>query len=98
MGSLTQLQVQGIAIQEQSPSPTLLPKLPTTEFEATVINYADIVKPCTTEQSIKHRITHYISTTGPPIYACPWRVLLESLKTAKQHFEHMLQLGIIRPS
>ena len=48
--SLTQLQVQGIAIQEQSPSPTLLPKLPTTEFEAILMNYMDIVKPCTTEQ------------------------------------------------
>ena len=32
--SWTQLQVQGIAVQEQLPSPTILPKHPTTEFEA----------------------------------------------------------------
>ena len=96
--SLTQLQVQGIVIQEQSPSPTLLPKQPTTEFEAILRNYTDIVKPCTAEQLVKHNVTHYISTSGPPVHARPRRLSPERLKTAKQHFEHMLQLGIIRPS
>ena len=96
--SLTQLQVQGIAIQEQYPSPTLLPKQPTTEFEKILMNYTDIVKPCTTEQPIKHNVTHYISTTGPPVHARPRRLSPERLKMAKQHFEHMLQLGIIHPS
>lgn len=50
--SLTQLQVRGIAIQEQSTSLTLLPKQPTTKFETILMNYEDIVKPCTTEQPI----------------------------------------------
>ena len=69
MDSLTQLQVQGIVTQEQSPSPTLLPKQPTTEFEAILRNYTDIVKPCTAEQPVKHNVTHYISTSGPPVHA-----------------------------
>ena len=95
MDSLTQLQVQGIAVQEQSPSPTMLPKQPATEFEAILTSYAEIVTPCTTEQPIKHDVTHYINTVGPPVHAHPWRLSPEHLKTAKQHFEHMLQLGII---
>ena len=96
--NITQLQVEGIAIQEQSPNPTLLPKLPTTEFESILMNYMDIVKPCTTEQRIKHNVTHFISTTGPPVHAHPWRLSPERVKTAELHFEHMLQLGIICPS
>ena len=95
---MTQLQVQGIAVQEQSPSPTILPKHPTTEFEAILMNYAEIVRPCTTEQPIKHQVTHFINTVGPPVHTRPRRLSPERLKTAKQHFEHMLQLGIIRPS
>ena len=53
---------------------------------------------CTTEQPAKHNVTHYINTVGPPVYARPRRLPPERLKIAKQHFEHMLQLGIIRPS
>ena len=96
--SLTQLQVQGIAVQEKSPSPTILPKQPTTEFEAILMDYTEIVRPCTTEQPVKHNVTHYINTVRPPVYAHPRRLPPERLKIAKQHFEHMLQLGIIRPS
>ena len=95
---LTQLQVQGIAVQEQSPSPTIFPKHPATEFEAILRDYADIVRPCTTEQPVKHTVTHYINTVGPPVHARPRRLPPERLETAKEHFEHMLQLGIVRPS
>ena len=95
---LTQLQVQGIAVREQSLSPTIFPKHPATEFEAILRDYADIVRPCTTEQPVKHTVTHYINTVGPPVHARPRRLPPERLKTAKEHFEHMLQLGIVRPS
>ena len=76
------------------PSPTLLPKQPTTEFEAILRNYTDVVKSFTAEQPVKHNVTHYNSTSGLPVHARPWRLSLEHLKTAKQDFEHMLQLGI----
>ena len=45
-----------------------------------------------------HDVTHHIETTGPPVSARPRRLALERLRVAKQEFEHMLQLGIIRPS
>ena len=45
-----------------------------------------------------HNFTHHIETTGPPLSACPRCLALECLQVAKQKFEHMLQLGIIRPS
>ena len=36
--------------------------------------------------------------TGPPVTARPRRLPPEHLKVARREFEHMLQLGIIRPS
>nr|VZI18508.1 unnamed protein product [Spirometra erinaceieuropaei] len=37
-------------------------------------------------------------TTGPPVFARPRRLAAERFQAAKAEFEHMLQLGIIRPS
>ena len=72
--SLTQLQIQGISTQSSSPSPTLLPKHPTTEFEAILSEFPEIVQPCNNEQPVKHSITHHIKTTGPPVRAHPRRL------------------------
>ena len=45
--------------------------------------------------SIKHEVTHHITTTGPPVHSC---ARPEWVKIARQEFEHMLDLGIICPS
>ena len=47
---------------------------------------------------VKHDVTHHIETKGPPVSARPRRLAPERLRAAKQEFEHMLQLGTIRPS
>lgn len=48
---------------------------------------------CTTKQ-----ISHSIQTTGPPVFARARRLSPEKLAIAKSEFEHMLEMGIIRPS
>ena len=55
------------------------------------MNYTDIVKPCTTEQPIKHTISALLDCQFMHAHG-------DYLKMAKQDFEHMLQLRIIRPS
>ena len=69
--NITQLRVQGVSVQESSPSPTLLPHHPTTEFEAILLDHPAIIRPCTTEQPVKHSVTHYIHTVGSPVHARP---------------------------
>ena len=96
--NITQLRVQGVSVQEASPSPALLSSHPTSEFEAILMDHPEIVRPCTTEQTVKHNVKHYIHTVGPPVHARPRRLSPERLKTAREHFEYMLQQGIIRPS
>ena len=44
----------------------------------------------------KHRVFHYIPTTGPPVYAKPRRLDEEKLKSAKAYFLEMEKLGIVR--
>ncbi len=43
-------------------------------------------------------IVHHIETTEPPVYARPRRLAPDRLRVAKKEFEHMFQLGIVRPS
>ena len=95
---ITQLHIQGISTPISSPSPSLFPKQPKTDFDAILATYPDIVQPCNTDSPIKHNVTHHISTVGPPVHARPRRLSPERLKAARQEFEHMLQQGIIRPS
>ena len=42
--------------------------------------------------------THHIETTGAPVFSRPRRLPADKLKAVKVEFNHMLQLGIIRPS
>ena len=45
-----------------------------------------------------HSTTHHIETTGAPVFSRPRRLPADKLKAAKAESNHMLQLGIIRPS
>ena len=67
--ALTHLQVQGITTSDTSPSPALLSRQPRNEFEALLSDFPEVVQPCTTEQPVKHNVTHHITTTGPPVSA-----------------------------
>ncbi|MBM6549262.1 reverse transcriptase domain-containing protein [Streptococcus dysgalactiae] len=48
--------------------------------------------------AVTTNVTHQILTRGPPVYCRPRRLAPDKLKAAKAEFEHMLELGIIRPS
>ncbi len=47
---------------------------------------------------VKHSVTHHIETTGPPVSSRTRRLAPERLNIARKEFDHMLELGIIRPS
>ena len=98
MGSLTQLQVNGIVSSEPSLSPTLLPRKPNNVFEGILQEFPEVMQPYSDNHPIKHQVTHHITTTGHPVFARPHRLSPERLKVARNEFEHMLQLGIVCPS
>lgn len=49
-------------------------------------------------QPIKHNVTHFIETTGPPVSSRPRRLNPEKLKIAKTEFDSLIKMGICRPS
>ena len=95
--AVTHLHINGIT----SPLPALSPvyaALPSTPFTKILQEYPDITRPTTKQTAVKHNVAHHIVTCGPPCSARPRRLPPERLKVFKDEFQHMLDLGIIRPS
>ena len=61
-------------------------------------HYPQLLHSSSSTSEVRHDIVHHIRTSGPSVFARPRRLGPEKLATAKAKFEHMLQLGIIRPS
>ncbi|BHF62249.1 hypothetical protein SprV_0200523000 [Sparganum proliferum] len=64
----------------------------------TPFSHSNIINPQFRSGEVQHDVVHHIRTSGPPVFARPRRLALERFQAAKAEFEHMLQLGIIRPS
>lgn len=71
---------------------------PVSAYHHVLAEFPSLTKPRNTEQPVKHNVTHHIVTTGPPVTARPRRLSSKRLQAARREFEHMLQLGIVRPS
>ncbi|BHF70007.1 hypothetical protein SprV_0301305600 [Sparganum proliferum] len=63
-----------------------------------LLQHPNIIKPQFRSGEIQHDVVHHIRTSDPPVFARPRRLAPSRLQAAKAEFEHMLQLGIIRPS
>ena len=59
--------------------------------------FPDLLKP-NFHNDVKHNVSHKIETTGQPVYCRPRRLNPERTQAAKREFDHMLELGIVRPS
>ena len=67
-------------------------------FDTLLQEYPEITRPVYQERDVKHTTTHHILTRGPPVTARPRRLDANRLKIARAEFEHMQELGIVRPS
>ena len=81
-----------IAVQLQSPASC------NDKYSALLSEFKQILKCDFSDKALKHTIEHFIDTKGPPVCAKARRLAPDKLKIVKQEFEHMLNLGIIRPS
>ena len=61
-------------------------------------NFPSLTQPIRYNSEIRHHVTHRITTQGKPVHSKPRRLNPDKLKIAKVEFQHMLSLGIIRPS
>ena len=94
----TNLTINGIKSSHPSPRPMYcLPEV-ATSYQNLLAKFPDITRASYKDTAVKHNITHHITTRGPPAFCRPRRLPPDRFKVAKAEFDHMLQLGIIRPS
>ncbi|BHF62307.1 hypothetical protein SprV_0200528900 [Sparganum proliferum] len=92
----TTLFTVGIAVSE--PSVCIQLTVPSSPFVDILKDYPSLTKPCQFTEEVQHTVKNHIITTGQPVYAHPRRLHPEKLRIARNEFEHMMNLGIIRPS
>ena len=68
------------------------------QFETLLTEFPHITTPVFTASSIKHKVEHFIQTTGPPVHARARRLPSDKLAVAKQEFDNMEEMGLIRKS
>ena len=98
LDTMTQLKVHGIAAHIPPLSPALCHIEPENDFSAILSEFPSVAQECSSERPVKHQVTHHIETTGPPVSGRTRRLAPERLRIARQEFEHMMELGIVRPS
>nr|VZI12561.1 unnamed protein product [Spirometra erinaceieuropaei] len=72
--------------------------IPSTPFADILKDYPTINKPFHFTETVQHGVKHHIVAAGQPVHARPRRPHPDKPRIAKNEFEHMMNLGIIRPS
>ena len=67
------------------------------KYSDLLAEFPDLFKP-NFHAKAKHNVSHKIETTGQPVFCRPRRLNPERHQAAKREFDHMLELGIVRPS
>ncbi|XP_037572325.1 uncharacterized protein LOC119454480 [Dermacentor silvarum] len=97
INSMTQLSVPGVPSSGTSPIVPISAML-NEPFAAFLREFPTLTRLSDWMQPVQHDVCHHTVTSGPPVSFRPQRLSPEKFKIARAEFEHMLQLGIIRPS
>ncbi|CAI2737819.1 unnamed protein product [Dicrocoelium dendriticum] len=95
---LTNLAVIGTLTDTASISPVYATQLTSPVGQTLLDSFPQAFRPAVPLPSVTDAATHHIVTKGPPVFAKARRMTPDKLKIARSEFEHMLDLGIIRPS
>ncbi|XP_061568530.1 LOW QUALITY PROTEIN: uncharacterized protein K02A2.6-like [Cololabis saira] len=67
-------------------------------FQRLLAEFPRLIKPVFSTATTRHGVEHYITTTGPPVFARARRLDTQKLAIAKEEFASMERLGIVRRS
>ena len=68
------------------------------KFASLLREFPQLTRPPSSLPAVTTEVLHHVVTHGPPVRCRPRRLAPDRLKVARAEFEHMLELGIIRPS
>ena len=94
----TELSVTGYKANTSPISPVFFIAATDDPYQILLRSYPELTNLNFVVSKSTHETTHHIETTGAPVFSRPRRLPADKLKAAKAEFNHMLQLGIIRPS
>ena len=95
--SLTNLNISAVVSTSDEPT-CAVPTPDHPQISLLLQKFPGLTKPSATDRPVKHDTVHFIETTGPPVSARSRRLRPECLDAAKAEFQHMMDLGIVRPS
>lgn len=98
LNATTQIGMRGVVPNPPLLSPTLFHQKTNTNYDTIIANFPSLTQPCKTERPVKHDVQHFITTTGRPVHVHASHLAPEKLQVARQEFQHMMDLGLIRPS
>ncbi|XP_064483070.1 uncharacterized protein LOC135395913 [Ornithodoros turicata] len=67
-------------------------------YAAILCDFPSLTRAPDWTKPVTHDVVHYINTTGAPVFARPRPLAPEKLKIARAEFDHMLSIGVARPS
>lgn len=94
----TRLSIQGLCSDKPPLSPIISKVMTDSPWHNILKKFPALTRPSITERPVKHTVTHCIETTGPPVFSRPRRLAPDRYQVAKNEFNHMLELGLVRPS
>ena len=92
----TVMQVTGVTIDATVEIPSPLTEHPGVNLQ--LKQFPGLTQSTAQPQSPMHNTVRFIETSGPPVKASACRLSPDLLKATKSEFQHMMDLGIIRPS
>ncbi|TNN12873.1 Pol polyprotein, partial [Schistosoma japonicum] len=96
--SNTKLYVRGTTASGCSLCPLRFKHLINPYIQPILDKYPDLNKATSKLSCVTSNVTQHITTTGQPVFSKARRLAPEKLRIAKNEFDHMIDLGIIRPS
>lgn len=92
----TMLECKGNFAKQNSIS--ILTHTDSSRFAQILREYNDLTVLNSNKNPIESKTTHFITTSGAPVFARPRRLVGERLEAAKKEFQFLIDKGICRPS
>ena len=94
----TKRDVFGFPSHEPAVSPVFATHIGQGPYELLLQQFPSLMRTATELPAVTTEVSHHVITKGPPVRGRPRRLAPDKLRIARAEFEHMLELGIVRPS
>ncbi|XP_064472586.1 uncharacterized protein LOC135387161 [Ornithodoros turicata] len=98
LDSNTGLRIAGIGSTPRISLPAISLSSLQSQFAAVLSEFPSLSQPPNWTKPVRHDVVHYINTSGPPVHFKPRRLAPEKWNIARSECNHMLAIGIARPS